>query len=151
MRMYIHTSLLTYLRPEFCFIWAAGGVGGLKGDVTGVGNPLDALKDPSDDLGDRSADFGVLHSPAYVTAYSKIALTSNALYCTTFSFTRQTLVTFAPADPIAEEKTVVKNNLPKIRNLYNNQRFSYRYIFLLIPGKYTIELHRVDAPDSHTV
>ena len=108
MRMYIHTSLLTYLRPEFCFIWAAGGVGGLKGDVMGVGNPLDALKDPSDDLGNRSVDFGVLHSPAYVTAYSKIALTSNALYCTTFSFTRQTLVTFAPADPITEEKTIVK-------------------------------------------
>ena len=58
MRIYIHTSLLTYLRPEFCLIWAAGGVGGLRGDVTGEGNPSDALKDPSDDLGNLSADFG---------------------------------------------------------------------------------------------
>ena len=58
MRIYIHTSLLTYLCPEFCLIWAAGGVGGLRGDVRGVGNPLDALKDPSDDLGNRLADFG---------------------------------------------------------------------------------------------
>ena len=57
-RIYIHTSLLTYLRPEFCLIWAAGGVGGLRGDVTGVGYPSDALKDPSDDLGNLSADFG---------------------------------------------------------------------------------------------
>ena len=59
MRIYIYTSLLTYLCPEFCLIWAAGGVGGLGGDVTGVGNPSDALKDPSDDLGNQSADFGV--------------------------------------------------------------------------------------------
>ena len=58
MRMYIHTSLLTYLHPEFCLIWAAGGVGGLRGDVTGVGNPSDALKDPSADLGNLSASFG---------------------------------------------------------------------------------------------
>ena len=58
MHIYKHTSLLTYLRQEYCLIWAAGGVGSLRGDVTEVGNPLDALKDPSDDFGNRSADFG---------------------------------------------------------------------------------------------
>ena len=58
MCIYIHTSLSTYLRPEFCLISAAGGVGGLRGDVTGVGSTSDALKDPSADLGNLSADFG---------------------------------------------------------------------------------------------
>ena len=61
MRIYIQTSLLTYLHQEFCLIWAAGGVGGLREDVTGVGNPLDALKDPSADLENLSADFGASH------------------------------------------------------------------------------------------
>ena len=54
MRIYKHTSLLTYLRQEYCLIWEAGGVGGLGGDATGVGNPLDELENPSDDLGNRS-------------------------------------------------------------------------------------------------
>ena len=58
MRIYRHTSLLTYVRQEYCVIWAAGGVGGLRGDVTGVGNPSDAFRNPSDDSGNRSADFG---------------------------------------------------------------------------------------------
>ena len=38
-----------------------GGLGGLRGDVTGVGNPLDASKDPSADLGNLSASFGASH------------------------------------------------------------------------------------------
>ena len=58
MRIYRQTSFLTHLRQEYCLIWADGGVGGLRGDVTGVGNPSDALENPSDDLGNRSADFG---------------------------------------------------------------------------------------------
>ena len=58
MRMYIHTSLLTYSRQEYGLIWAVGGVGGLGGDVTGVGNPSDDLENSLDNLGTRSADFG---------------------------------------------------------------------------------------------
>ena len=57
-RIYKHTSLLTYLRQEYCLTWAVGGVGGLGGDATGVGNPLDDLENPSDDSGNLSADFG---------------------------------------------------------------------------------------------
>ena len=52
--IYKHTSFLTYLRQEYCLTCAAGGVGGLRGDVTGVGNPSDALENPSDDLGNPS-------------------------------------------------------------------------------------------------
>ena len=58
MRIYKHTSFLTYLRQEYCLTCAAGGVGGLRGDVTGVGNPSDALENPSDDLGNPSDVFG---------------------------------------------------------------------------------------------
>ena len=57
MRIYKHTSFLTYLRQEYSLIWAASGVGGLR-DVTGVGNPSDALENPSDDLGNPSDVFG---------------------------------------------------------------------------------------------
>ena len=57
-RIYEHTSFLTYLRQEYCLTCAAGGVGGLRGDATGVGNPSDALENPSDNLGNPSDDFG---------------------------------------------------------------------------------------------
>ena len=46
-----HTSSLSYICPEYCLIWAAGVLGGPRGDVTGVGNPLDALENPSSDFG----------------------------------------------------------------------------------------------------
>ena len=58
MRIYIHTSFLAKLRPEYCLTSVLGGLGGLRGDVTGVGNASDALNDPSADLGNLSADFG---------------------------------------------------------------------------------------------
>ena len=58
MRIYIHTSFLVELRQEYCLNSVLGGLGGLRGDVTGVGNPLDALKAPSADLGNLSASFG---------------------------------------------------------------------------------------------
>ena len=60
MRIYKHTSFLTYLRQEYCLIWAAGGVGGLRGDITGVGKPSDAF-------GNSSADFGASHYQSVFT------------------------------------------------------------------------------------
>ena len=57
MRIYIHTSFLVELRQEYCLTSVLGGLGGLRGDVTGVGSPSDALKDPSADLGNLSASF----------------------------------------------------------------------------------------------
>ena len=62
MLIYIHTSFLVELRQEYCLTFVLGGLGGLRGDVTGVGNPLDTLKDPSADLGYLSASFGTSHS-----------------------------------------------------------------------------------------
>ena len=50
MRMYIHTSFLAELRQAYCLIFVLGGLGGLRGDVTGVGKPSDALQDLSPDI-----------------------------------------------------------------------------------------------------
>ena len=58
MRIYIHTSFLVELFQEYCLTSVLSGLGGLRGDVTGVGNPLNASKDPSADLGNISASFG---------------------------------------------------------------------------------------------
>ena len=58
MRIYIHISFLVELRQEYCLTSVLGGLGGLRGDVTVVVNPSDALKDPSADLGNLSASFG---------------------------------------------------------------------------------------------
>ena len=55
MRICIHTS---FLHHEYCLTSVLGGLGGMRGDITGVGNPLDASKDPSADLGNLSALFG---------------------------------------------------------------------------------------------
>ena len=51
MRICIHTSFLEELRQEYCLIFVLGGLGGLRGDVTGVGKPSDVFQDPSADLG----------------------------------------------------------------------------------------------------
>ena len=51
MRIYIHTSVLAELRQKYCLIFVLGGLGGLRGDVTGVGKPSDALQDLSADVG----------------------------------------------------------------------------------------------------
>ena len=59
-RICIHTSFLVELRQEYCLISVLGGLGGLRGDVSGVGNPSDDLKDPLADLGNLSASFGTL-------------------------------------------------------------------------------------------
>ena len=58
MRICIHTSFLVELRQEYCLTSVLGGLGGLRGDVTGVGNPSDVSKDPSADLGNLSGSFG---------------------------------------------------------------------------------------------
>ena len=58
MRIHIQTSFLVKLRQEYCLTSVLGGLGGLRGDVSGVGNTSDALKDPSADLGNLSASFG---------------------------------------------------------------------------------------------
>ena len=55
MRICIHTS---FLRHAYCLTSVLGGLGGMRGDITGVGNPLDASKDPLADLGNLSALFG---------------------------------------------------------------------------------------------
>ena len=54
----MHTSFLVELRQEYCLTSVLGGLGGLREDVTGVGNPSDASKDPSANLGNLSASFG---------------------------------------------------------------------------------------------
>ena len=51
MRICIHTSFLVELRQEYCLTSVLGSLGGLRGDVTGVGNPLEDLKDSLDNLG----------------------------------------------------------------------------------------------------
>ena len=58
MRIRIHTSFLVELRQEYCLTSVLGGLGGLRGDVPGVGNPSDDLENFLDKLGTRSADFG---------------------------------------------------------------------------------------------
>ena len=64
MRISIHTS---FLRQEYCLTSVLGGLGGMRGDVRGVGNPLDASKVPSADLGNFSALFGMsqIHYPLF--------------------------------------------------------------------------------------
>ena len=66
MRKCLHTSFLVELRQEYCLTSVLGGLGGLRGDVTGVGNPSDASKDPSADLGNLSASFGASHKSSQI-------------------------------------------------------------------------------------
>ena len=49
MRMQKHAFILTKLRKEQCLPFVLGGLGGLGGDVTGVGKPLVVSRDPSAD------------------------------------------------------------------------------------------------------
>ena len=51
MRIYMHTSLLEEFRQEYCLLSVLGGLGGPRGDVTGVGKPSEDLQDPSADVG----------------------------------------------------------------------------------------------------
>ena len=92
MRIYIHASFLEELRQEYCLIFVLGSLGGLRGDVSGVGNPSEDLKDPSADVGNLSASFGSLqqiltcnelglHMPSLCTATLAVFLVSDLIKC----------------------------------------------------------------------
>ena len=51
MSIYMHTSLLEEFCQEYCLLSVLGGLGGRRGDVTGVGKSSEDLQDPSADVG----------------------------------------------------------------------------------------------------
>ena len=62
MRIYIHTSFCKEeFRPEYCFTLVLGGLGGLRGDVTGVGKPSADLNDSPADAGNLKMSAGASH------------------------------------------------------------------------------------------
>ena len=52
MRICIHTSFLEKFRQEDRFLPVQAGLGGMRGDVTGVGEPSEDFQDTLVDVGD---------------------------------------------------------------------------------------------------
>ena len=48
----MHASFLKELRQEYCFFPVLAGLGGMRGDVTGVGKPSEDLQDTLANVGD---------------------------------------------------------------------------------------------------
>ena len=48
----MHTSFLEGFRQEYCFLPVLAGLGGMGGDVTGVGEPSEDFQDTLANVGD---------------------------------------------------------------------------------------------------
>ena len=51
MQKCMHPSLLEEFRQKYCFLPVLAGLGGMRGDVTGVGKPSEDLQDPLANVG----------------------------------------------------------------------------------------------------
>ena len=60
MRIYMHTSVLLEFRQEYGLLSILCSLGGLRGDVTGVGKPSEDLQDTSADVGNLQISAGAL-------------------------------------------------------------------------------------------
>ena len=48
----MHTSFLEEFRQEYCFLPVLAGLGGMRGDVIGMGKPSEDLQDTLANVGD---------------------------------------------------------------------------------------------------
>ena len=76
MRMHIHTSFLAELRQTYCFTLVLGGLGRLRGDVTGIGKPSADLQDSPANVGNLKISAG-RHNTQYSILNTQYSISNN--------------------------------------------------------------------------